>query len=65
MERMIGSIGKLSRKVDWIEKQIWQIIGSEGKLGYKVDMTGEIERVIGLTGKFGIKVHGANDKFDR
>ena len=42
MERMIDSIGKLDRKVDWVEKQMDQMKGWIGKLVRKVDMVKKI-----------------------
>ena len=38
MERMISLIGKLDRKVDWVEMYMERMIGSLGKLGRKVDI---------------------------
>ena len=35
---MISLIGKLDRKVDWIEIYMERMIGSLGKLGRKVDI---------------------------
>ena len=35
---MISLIGKLDRKVDWVEMYMEQMIGSLGKLGRKVDI---------------------------
>ena len=38
MELMICSIGKLSRKVNWVEKKMERMIGFLGKLDRKVDI---------------------------
>ena len=35
---MISLIGKLDRKVDWVEMYMERMIGSLGKLGRKVDI---------------------------
>ena len=32
MKQMIGSIGKLGRKIDWVERQMERMIDSIGKL---------------------------------
>ena len=55
MERMIGQIGKLGRKIDWVERQMERMIGSIGKLFV----------VLMIYGQLGRNVGGANDRIDR
>ena len=38
MERIISLIGKLDRKVDWVEMYMERMIGQIGKHGRKVDI---------------------------